>query len=70
MFLECQDKVMATGPYTSVNGQQWLSETCPAGNGRQIVVTSLVAENSSGQHRMSVSHAHLQPPQQGPSDKP
>ena len=48
MFFEHQDKAMAAGPYVSVNRNLTVNNgslTCPAGGGRQGVVTLLVAES-------------------------
>ena len=71
VFLERQDKAMATGPYVSMNGNLTVNNgslTCPAGGGRQVVVTPLVAGSQQrvqgvGTGRVLVSHAHPQPPQ-------
>ena len=76
--LERQDKVMATGPYVSVNGNLTVNNgslTCPAGGGRQVVVTPLAAGSQQraqgvGTGRVSVSAQPQQPGIQVPNVLP
>ena len=71
VFHECEEEVMATGPYISFNRNLTIisgSLMCPAGDGQPVVLTSLV---EGSQHRVEgystgwvfVSHADPQPPQ-------
>ena len=43
--------MMATGPYVSVNGNVTVNNgslTCPAGGGRQVLVTPIQADRAIG----------------------